>query len=304
MAGVTCPYCGGNQVRQITPGEFECVTPHPAGLVPPGPGGFAPMRPCTHRFQIATTVRTAPCSCGRESIGKCNDCGKFLCGLHGTGSGEFLCAGCQQARQEQRFALEAQEEHDRQIGLVDFRGLVTQATGRRQATGETTPALDVQKVPFGLIWERVTQAILARNPSADIMVVDDLRAAELPERWPKRGGERKRRRVEAKWNEAADKLAIPAWDMEASFSSGGGVADTYRRQETPMYFGSNGVLYVGSGSTTPDGTHTGGVTFHTPESVPDVWHEKWGAWGTIDNRGEVATGFANLVVKHSLPIDL
>lgn len=173
-------------------------------------------------------------------------------------------------------------------------------TARDQGKADSAAA----KVPFGRVWDLVTEALLAQNPSADLMVVDDLRTAELPARWPKRGGERKRRRVEAKWNEAADKLAIPAWDMEATFSRGSGIADTYSRAEVPMYFGSNGVLYVGAGEQTPGGTNAGGSTFHTPDSVPEVWHEKWGAWGTIDNRHEVAAGFANLVVKHRLEIDI
>lgn len=136
------------------------------------------------------------------------------------------------------------------------------------------------------------------------MVVDDRRAAGLPERWPRRGGERKRRRARAKWNEAVDGLAIPAWDMEATFSRGSGVSDTYSREEIPMYFGSDGVLYVGAGEETPGGTHAGGSTYHTPDSVPEVWHEKWGAWGTIDNRHEITAGFANLVVKYGLDIEI
>ncbi len=298
--GVICPHCGGKQIRQITPGEFECVTPHPAGLAPPWPGGFTPFRPCTHRFQIATATRTELCACGRESIGQCNQCGKRLCGLHGTEGGEFLCSVCQQQRQEQRFAREAEEERDRRAGLIDFRELVHKAGGTLNGDEDHSSA----KVPFSRVWDRVAKAILELNPSADIMVVDDLRAAELPDRWPRRGGERKRRRVEAKWNEAADRLAISAWDMEASFSSGSGIADTYSRQESPMYFGSNAVLYVGAGGQTPGGTHAGGSTYHTPDSIPEVWHEKWGAWGTIDNRHEISIGFANLVAKHSLTISL
>lgn len=194
------------------------------------------------------------------------------------------------------------------MGLIDFRGLVDEARERQGVTEDDAtawaPNQGAEKIPFGRAWDLVTLAILTRNPSADIMVIDDRRVAELPERWPRRGGERKRRRVEAKWNEAADGLAIPAWDMEAEFSSGSGVADTYSREETPMYFGSNGVLYVGAGSQTPGGTHTGGRTHHTSDSVPEVWREQWGAWGTIDNRGEIATGFANLVAKHSLAIEL
>jgi hypothetical protein len=280
-AEVVCPYCRGRQVRQITPSEFECVTPHPAGLAPLGPGG--PMRPCTHRFQVATATKTVPCACGRESIGQCKDCGKSFCGLHATGGGEFLCAACQRARQEQRFVREAEEERDRESGLVAFQGA---------------------KVSFARLWDLATQAMLALNPPADVMVVDARRSAELPERWPRRGGERKRRRAEAKWTEAADGLAIPAWAMEANFSRGSGVADTYSRSEIPLYLGGNAMLYVGAGSQTPGGTYTGGATHHTPDSVPEVWHEKWGAWGTIDNRQEVASGFANLATKHSLTIDL
>jgi hypothetical protein len=317
QAGVMCPYCGGKRVRQITPGEFECVTPHPGGLVPPGAGDIHPMRPCAQRFQIATSTRTPLCTCGRESIGQCKDCGAPLCGLHGTESGEFLCGTCQEDRQARKFAREAEEEQGRRIGLIDFRELVNDARKRREswAGGATTgndgetdlaPGSGFEhhaRVPFGRVWDLVAGAILTRSPPADIMVIDGRRVAELPERWPKRGGERRKRRFEARWNEAADKLAIAAWDLEASFSSGSGIADTYSRQETPMYFGSNGVLYVGAGSQTPLGTHAGGTTHHTPDSVPEVWHEKWGAWGTIDNCHEIATGFANLVVKHSLTID-
>jgi len=257
-----------------------------------------PMRPCTHRFQVATGTRTALCFCGRESIGACRGCGQRLCGLHGSGNSEFLCAECTRQRQAQRHRREAEEDRDRQIGLIPFRELVAAAAGDRSAASQA----GTDKVPFDRVWEQVAQAILSRNPPPDLTVVDDRRSDELPERWPRRGGERKKRRYEARWNEAADALAIPAWDMEATFSSGSGIADTYSRVETPMYFGSNGLLYVGSGSQTPGGTHSGDRTFHTPSSIPEVWREQWGAWGTIDNRREVAVGFANLVVKHDLEV--
>lgn len=196
---------------------------------------------------------------------------------------------------------EAEEDRDRLAGLIPFRELIEEAEGQQRPAGQALPA---DKLPFDRVWDQVTQAILRRNPPPDLMIVDAHRADELPERWPRRGGERKKRRYEAQWNEAADALAIPAWDMEATFSSGSGIADTYSRNETPMYFGSNGVLSVGAGSKTPGGTHEGGWTHQSPASIPEVWHEKWGAWGVIDNRREVAVGFANLVTKYGLEIDV
>lgn len=297
--GIECPHCGGRQLLQITPSEFECVTPHPDRLAP-GPGGFMPMRPCTHRFQVATGTQTPLCFCGRESIGTCQGCEQRLCGLHGSGDSAFLCAECTRQREAERFTREAAEERDRQAGLIPFRKLLTAAAGDHNAASEA----GTDKVHFDRIWEQVAQAILSGGCPPDLMMVDDRRSDQLPERWPKRGGERKKQRYEARWNEAADALAIPAWDMEATFSSGSGIADTYSRLETPMYFGSNGLLYVGRGSQTPAGTHSGGRTYPTPSSIPEIWEEKWGAWGTIDNRREVAVGFANLVVKHGLEIGI
>jgi len=58
--GAICPSCGGKQIRQVTPGEFECVTPLPGGLAPPVAGQIHPMRPCSHRFQVGTGPEGEP----------------------------------------------------------------------------------------------------------------------------------------------------------------------------------------------------------------------------------------------------
>ena len=99
MSG-SCPKCGGSTFRQITPGFFECVSPVVAGMIPrPGGGGLMPAEHrCGHRFQTGTSSGTAPCWCGRDSIGNCTDCARRLCGLHGTSAGLFLCGDCFQLR--------------------------------------------------------------------------------------------------------------------------------------------------------------------------------------------------------------
>jgi hypothetical protein len=100
----TCPTCGGHQVRQITPGLFECISEVQVGEIPPHAGGPIPVyEPCGRRFQVGTAVATEPCAlCGRYSVGKCHDCGCPLCGLHGTERGAFLCESCLLGRARER----------------------------------------------------------------------------------------------------------------------------------------------------------------------------------------------------------
>lgn len=97
-----CPRCGGSEVRQITPGYFECQSFVLDGVIPPTPGNPAPTpahRVCGYRFQVSSNP-TELCACGRQSIGNCQDCARPLCGLHGTQAGLFLCAACVAARRE------------------------------------------------------------------------------------------------------------------------------------------------------------------------------------------------------------
>lgn len=91
----SCPKCGSSSVRQITPDFFECTNEILEGVV----AGPVPMyRPCGNRFQVAPSSQVESCICGRHSIGNCFDCGRALCGLHGSDSGLFLCADCTKAR--------------------------------------------------------------------------------------------------------------------------------------------------------------------------------------------------------------
>lgn len=122
----TCPKCGGSNLRPITPGYFECLSPVTVGVIQ-HPGGMGPMpavAECGHHFQTGATSASGPCGCGRDSIGSCTDCGRRLCGLHGTTKGPFLCAECFNARHqrevayagaaaEQARAAAAQKEQDR-----------------------------------------------------------------------------------------------------------------------------------------------------------------------------------------------
>lgn len=110
----SCPQCGGSDLRQITPGFFECVSQVQVGAIPPGVHGnreYLPVPgPCGHRFQVGGgSGQAEPCACGRDSIGACRDCNRRLCGLHGTDGGEFLCAGCIGKRQDRA----EQERHER-----------------------------------------------------------------------------------------------------------------------------------------------------------------------------------------------
>jgi hypothetical protein len=94
----TCPNCGGTQVRQITPGFFECESRVLVGVVPlevsGQPAPIPDYRICGRRFQAGKTAETPLCACGRYSIGRCSDCARPLCGEHGTANSPFLCDEC------------------------------------------------------------------------------------------------------------------------------------------------------------------------------------------------------------------
>ncbi|MEA2235801.1 MAG: hypothetical protein QOC81_525, partial [Thermoanaerobaculia bacterium] len=68
---------------------------------------------CGARFQVGAGV-TPQCgvsACGRDSIGSCQGgCQRRLCGLHGAGSGSFVCADCA-AGQRQREKLRQDDAH-------------------------------------------------------------------------------------------------------------------------------------------------------------------------------------------------
>jgi hypothetical protein len=83
------------------------------GEIPPNvAGGPIPIFDvCGHRFQVGTGIAVAPCAlCGRYSVGKCQDCGRPLCGLHGTRRGHFLCEDCVHSRTQEQQRRQADQE--------------------------------------------------------------------------------------------------------------------------------------------------------------------------------------------------
>lgn len=111
---IFCPECGGSQVRQVGPGRFQCDSLVLVDVVPPEVTGYGPVpqhRVCGNRFEIGT-LDTPSETCGfctRLSLGTCADCGRFLCHVHGTSRGAFLCQPCL----ETRLAAEKREEERR-----------------------------------------------------------------------------------------------------------------------------------------------------------------------------------------------
>lgn len=288
---VRCPQCGGTMVRQITPREYECVTPHPAGLVPPEAQAFPPMRPCGWHFEVFTTTRSAACACGRESIGRCVDCGSPLCGLHITGQDEALCESCREKRlgREQVSREEASREHAR--GRVRFD--LGSASSKQ---GNWLLLRDV--------WIAVFNALKTKEPPADFHILDERRLDELPSRWPPRKGWFQQRRL-AQWNAAVDGLGVPAWATKASLREGVGVADTFSIAQQPLCVGRNGILYSNPSRPTPNGTYAEWrASYRSADEVPGGWSAKWLPYGTYHPRQEVADALANLVTIHGLQVRL
>lgn len=115
MSGRQCPRCGGTELREITPGFFECSSRVLAGVFPPeATGGAGPIpdyHPCGHRFNLGAPGATPLCACGRYSVGRCQDCRQPLCGIHGSSGNTFRCRTCIDARD----AAVAQAQRQRAI---------------------------------------------------------------------------------------------------------------------------------------------------------------------------------------------
>lgn len=249
------------------------------------------MRPCGHLFQIATDARTARCSCGRESIGRCVDCGQPLCGLHGSGNDDFLCQSCQQKRFAQKQSHKEEATRNHEMGLVDVGG----ALGLADQSGP---------LPLRDLWIAVFNALKEREPPADIVVLDEHRLNELPSRWPRSQGWMRERSL-AKWNTAIDRLGIPAWSTRAALRSSSGVADTFSVDSHPLYLGCNGVLYCNPARPTPNGTCAEWkASYGSPDDVPGVWSSKWAYDTPYYPRQEVAGALANLVAIHGLNLNV
>jgi hypothetical protein len=117
---MNCPECHGSNIRQITPGFFECESFIVVGLIhrPDGAGPMPAERRCGHRFQVGLNSSEL-CRCSRQSIGMCADCNAPLCGLHGTASSPFLCADCLDRRDQRRRDEERVEAERQQIAAAE-----------------------------------------------------------------------------------------------------------------------------------------------------------------------------------------
>ncbi|HWB69896.1 MAG TPA: hypothetical protein VG518_07950 [Solirubrobacterales bacterium] len=70
---VACPKCGGEALKLISPGLYECESFDSDAYI------------CRHRFQTASAPQAgeqAICPCGTYAIGLCAECGQAVCGDH------------------------------------------------------------------------------------------------------------------------------------------------------------------------------------------------------------------------------
>lgn len=159
------------------------------------------------------------------------------------------------------------------------------------------------RMQLHVVWTAVFNALKDEEPTGDIVILDDLRLDELPTRWPRTQGWMSGR-SQAKWEDAVDRLGVPAWDTERGLKSGGGIADTFSIDSHPLHLGRNGVLYCGPAKPTPNGTHAEWrASYRSASDIHGVWTAKWMPYGTYYPRQEVAealTKLTNLVAIHAL----
>ncbi len=139
---VTCPKCGGAKLSQITPGFFECTSFVVVAVIqqPNGMGPMPAQGPCGYRFQINVAGSAELCRCGRQSIGRCADCARPLCGIEGTSNRLFLCPECvSQRRAVARAAAEQQQ-------TAAARAIAEDESRRAEATAALKSAQGVDRI--------------------------------------------------------------------------------------------------------------------------------------------------------------
>ena len=92
MTAPSCPSCGGSRVKTLAPGYFRCE----AILERQDWDGGLIREECGHEFHMTLSSPEAEdrplCDCGILAIGRCIECGTWLCGAHGELVNErFLC---------------------------------------------------------------------------------------------------------------------------------------------------------------------------------------------------------------------
>jgi hypothetical protein len=157
-----------------------------------------------------------------------------------------------------------------------------------------------KQIPLHDLWNAVFRAIKDSEPPTDLVILDEHRLGELPSRWPRSQGWFQARSL-ASWNDAVDRLGVPAWDTEMTLSYGGGIADTFSIEHYPLFLSRDGAVYCDPARPTPGGTHAEWrASYRSAADVPGAWSAKWMPYGTYYPRQEVADALANLIAIHNL----
>jgi hypothetical protein len=93
------------------------------------PGPVPDQRPCGHVFRVGPLSKSSE-SCGyctRAAIGKCEDCHRHLCHLHGTSAGAFICRPCWDIRAAARQRALHEAEVAAEAGRVELNASVARS---------------------------------------------------------------------------------------------------------------------------------------------------------------------------------
>lgn len=171
---MTCPRCGKSDIRQVTPGWFECKSLF-GGEYDPRVDAWVPPFPCGHRFQAGLPGSEA-CGipqCGRDSIGRCQgSCDRRLCGLHGASTGSLVCADClavrarHQAERDADAAGRVAARHERLVKELERASTPADLLRCLAAADDTFPL-----APCARAWVAVVGARLL-TPSAELVDID------------------------------------------------------------------------------------------------------------------------------------
>lgn len=123
---MACPRCGGTGRLQIAPNLYRCTstvsTLQPTGLHPSGVMGQSYRRvavTCGHEYQEGAGIQGAPCYCGTDSIGSCQECHRRVCGLHsGIFNERRLCLEDLEGLRDRVHRQAVAEEEDRRLSEV------------------------------------------------------------------------------------------------------------------------------------------------------------------------------------------
>lgn len=179
MSGMTCPQCGGTELRILTPGSYECMSPVLVGMLPNahGPGMHQPAhRLCGHLFQIGAGPSGETCPCGRFAIGRCQGCDRALCGMHGARTSRFLCSDC---IERERAASREREAEARAQAATRRAGDSHAATALVQRSDDPSAIVEVLTAHEDLVpveamrcaWQRFAEAGLF-TASEDMVTVE------------------------------------------------------------------------------------------------------------------------------------